>query len=166
MVLNLRFVKATRLVFAKKIDYIAGMKQTMESGPFNWVKARAECNLDLSFEALRSVVQRDAQVANDTPSLTEGGTVRFSFQAEGQGTHPMFAVHRLREGSVFGQTRFTQHPQKITVDFGPASETSFGVTALWDDESYTCRLMMDGKPCEIWEVSRRALEWLFFGDLG
>ena len=142
------------------------MGQGPETGPFNWVKARADCNLDLSFEALRSVVDRDVQVANATPSLTRQ-TITFFFQNEEQGVYPMFVVRRTKGGQTMGQVRFTQEPQQITVDFGSGSEgEGFAVTALWDSEKYACHLMVDGQSCEIWEVSRRALEWLFFGPAG
>lgn len=138
------------------------MVNKSESGPFNWVKARADCNLDLSFRALRSVVKRDVQIANEIPALTQQGT-KFVFHTEAQGHYPMFGVRRLMGGQSTGQANFEQLPHQITVDFGSgSSRDALAVTALWDDEECACRLMVDGVPCEVWEVSRRALEWLFF----
>ena len=142
------------------------MAQGKETGPVNWIKARADCNLDLSFDALRSVVQRDVGIANDTPSLTAQDTISFAFQHEDQGVVPTFIVRRTIRDKPAGEARFAQHPQKIEVDFGSGSEERFSVSALWDAEHCKCRLLMDGKPCEIWEISRRALEWLFFGENG
>ena len=135
------------------------------SGPFNWVKARADCNLDLSFQALRSVVERDVREARNTAALTQCGT-QFEFQAEAQGILPMFTVRRIVGNRTQGQAIFTQEAHAITVDFGSgSSESSFEVTAEWDEKECACRLSVDNDPCEIWQISRRALEWLFFGPL-
>ena len=47
------------------------MATTVRMDPPNWVKARADCNLAMTFDALFSVARRDVEEANNIEALTK-----------------------------------------------------------------------------------------------
>ena len=127
--------------------------------PPNWVKARADCNLELSFQALREVAERDVSIANGIDSITRN---RFAFFLQNEeGSHiPTFCVDRREGNRPVDKVLFKMYPQEITVHNSQGAK--FCVTAVWDERNCRCNLLIDDDSYEIWQISRKALEPIFF----
>ena len=85
----------------------------MESPP-NWVKERADCNLDMVFEALFSVADRDVTEVNRVSSLTKNG-VSFAVQREDGGMLPTFRVDRKKGGKSVEHVSFQKDQYQIAI---------------------------------------------------
>ena len=139
------------------------MSSNVFSEPPNWVKARADCNIDLTFEALFGLVQRDAKQANGIDTLTEG-RFKYSVQKEYGGAVPMFSVARQMNGSPVATVRFEMLPLELRVSRtrGRNRDDGFSVTPRWNESECKCDLFIGDEPHELWQVSQKALEPLFF----
>lgn len=129
----------------------------------DWVAARAECSLPAIFLALAEVVQSDVEsISRRVPT----STARFVFSRP---TDLKLLVAKTwdaggvpdGDGIVFELV-----PDRvIRVRTSRGSQDLFACQpALQPDGA--CKLTVDGErgaPLELWEVSRRALERLFFG---
>ena len=131
----------------------------------NWVKARAECNLELTFEALFGIVERDVNEANDIDAF-----VSYRLEIQRGVFDPMISVTREDNGSFSGRVIFTQMAHEIRVcresPMSAGKENLFSVTAQWEEDNHRCRLFVDGSTLEVWELSRKALEPMFFPGQG
>lgn len=131
------------------------------SQPPNWVKGRADCNLDLTFEALIQIVTRDVAEANQLHA--EGRSKRrFRIESNDAGTRPLVKVEQV-DGESDGtrpQVLFEMSETAIRVN---GAGVAFFVQPQWDGTA--CRLHVDGadRPSELWRISQRALSRLFFG---
>ena len=126
--------------------------------PPNWVKGRADCRLDLTFEALAQIVERDANVANELPSDRS-----FRFETCDEGTQPIIRVEQTSPitGDSRPQVVFEMHNSYIMVNGGGVQ---FSVRPRWDECAQRCRLFIrdDDRAYGVWEISQRALIKLFF----
>lgn len=120
----------------------------------DWVSARLKCSVDGLLAQLR---ERAATDARTMQRLMEGsGVVWFVTPVSGR----KFVASR-HDGAF--NVVFQADDSGIHVDTGNANERtllfsakpSFGPTG-------NCRLEIDGVPLELWQVSQRALEGLFF----
>lgn len=127
--------------------------------PPNWVKARADCNLDLTFEALFTLARRDAAEANEIDALTEG-RFKYPIQREAGGAYSMFSVCRQMNGSPVDKVLFERLQLEIRVS--RTRGEGFSVTPRWNEDECKCDLFIGDEPFEVWQVSRKALEPLFF----
>ena len=130
----------------------------MESPP-NWVKERADCNLDMVFEALFSVADRDVAEVNRVSSLTKNG-VSFAVQREDGGMLPTFRVDRKKGGKSVEHVSFQKDQYQIAIVRSLGD--GFSVRAKWDYQGQCCKLLVQDVPHEVWQVSMAALEPLFF----
>lgn len=128
----------------------------------DWVKARAACSLPRIFEALGEQLERDVASANalNRPNVlfrfnrerhnSMSVSRRFDYAGIPQGQHVVFALGAteiaVEDVDAVGKKRslFTARPV-LTVEGD-------------------CRLELSGdpQPKELWQVSRKALEDLFF----
>ena len=126
--------------------------------PPNWVVGRADCNLDMTFEALHEIVKRDVAAFNGLYERkrqgrtfrvldnTEGCRAKFKVEPEADVDHPPHVL-------------FTLEKTAIRINGGGVQ---FFVRPLWDGER--CRLRRnDDADYEVWEISQAALANLFFG---
>ena len=129
------------------------------SAPPNWVKARADCNLELSFKALYDLAKRDVDEANGISSITQN---RYSFVIQKEeGSHiPRFSVSRNTDGRPVGKVIFEMQRARLSV-YIPSTD-GFSVNAEWDDENCNCKLLIDNEPHEPWQIVRKALEPIIF----
>ncbi len=135
--------------------------------PPSWVMALAECNLDLTFDALRSVVQRDVNEVNQLPAKKRRDYT-FKFERNDQGMEPKFLVRRTRENPVDPDNKldievvsFQQTQTFIAVNEN--GKVLFCAIPQWNADDLSCHLYVDEKPYEAWQVSQKALANLFFG---
>lgn len=127
--------------------------------PPNWVRDRADCNLAVTFNALFSVAKRDVAEANRVEALTSPST-DFAIQRENGGIEPTFCVSRRVGGNTVKEVQFQQSPMEICID--PTNGEAFRVRAQWDSSKNCCELFVNDVPCEVWQISKKALEQLFF----
>ena len=132
--------------------------------PPNWVAARADCKVDLLFEAICQVVNRDVEEVNRLSSDMRGGYI-FSADDNGDGTRPLLRVYRASETAPDdrrGIATFEQTRWDIRIR---SSQAKGGLVATpWADEAGTCWLSVDGTRYRVWELSREVLSPLFFGE--
>lgn len=126
----------------------------------NWVKARAKCNAEEMFKRLRDVVRSDCDAAGDfceeAPVLRG---IEYQNDADKHFTVIRQPPDKPRDTRVFrlerkGITVYDGNDKKlfrVVPWLGPEDECVFES----DDGNHTYRA---------WEVSRRALEGLFFRD--
>lgn len=125
--------------------------------PPRWVLERARCNLALKFQALHDVVERDVEDANALPEMKAAG-VRFDMETELGGTKPVFGVKRIDRKGEGPVLYFVRESRTIRI------ADQFEVTVRWEASTAACRLLIEEKPYEIWEISQKVLAPLFFGE--
>jgi len=131
---------------------------------FNWVKARSECSLLALFTHLAEVVASDIEAVKSLPNSDE-----------------TFTINRPDNKIVVVKTWDVRVPQARSVVF---ELTTMGISASSVEmrgqsqqlflakpsflASGECKLQIDGEsePLELWQVSRKALEGLFFSRRG
>jgi hypothetical protein len=128
---------------------------------FDWVNARFDCSLPCTFRLLADVVDSDvkaiqARVADATftinrPTDSDKFIVSKTWNTAGFPSGESIAFELLRRG--------------ISVkDVRTGKQLFFAVPEL--TEAGDCKLHIEGEPnlLELWQVSRKALEALFFGS--
>lgn len=135
--------------------------------PPHWVRDRGCCTLTATFASLHDVVKRDVEEANALPEDVRHDAT-FQFEVNGQGPMPRFSVTRTRVVSGYAPqvvtVLFTQGRSEIVVESTatrPAVEP-FQVIPSWNARANQCELRVKDESVELWQVSQRALERLFF----
>ena len=125
---------------------------------FDWVRARAECSLERLFRLLAETVDSDVRAVS-------------AIKRPDQSVFEVIpALHKV----IVSRTKDTGGiPSVETVVFELVSngihvrrgkDTSvFTATPVLDARG-DCRLEVSGESLELWQVSRKALEGLFFGQ--
>lgn len=129
--------------------------------PPNWVTEWAKCRIDVIFEALSQVVERDVAEFNKLPQDQRRGLTS-SVVKNGDGTEPILRVYRLDDDGSKTNATFTLQPTCIKVQ-APRSDLSF-LYPIVDTKLRTC-LLMDyalKKTYKVWEISQAALGPLLF----
>ena len=136
----------------------------MLNHPPNWIAERAECKIDLLYDALCQVVERDVAEANKLPPDLRGGFT-YSVERNDEGTMPLLRVYRLREGNPAVPAQpvatFSQSQASIRVT---AETGNFLARPEWVDQTRSCFLSIDGTRYKVWELSQRVLGPLFFEE--
>jgi hypothetical protein len=130
--------------------------------PPNWVAERAACRIDLMFDALWQIVERDVADFNKLlPNLRCRRTA--SVARNGDGTCPMIRVYRAEEGGAESTLTYTLHDTTITIKHHGKKDNRIGVA--WDPDTHFC-LLADKETEElfkVWQLSERSLEPFLFG---
>jgi hypothetical protein len=126
---------------------------------FDWVKARAECSLPHLFGVLGEVVDSDVKaIQKIKPDM------KFTFSKP---TATKVIVGKTWDAGGFSSAEsivFELVDAGIAVKQGPTEKRLLIARPTLDLDG-ECRLAIDGERdgLELWQVSRRALEALFFG---
>ena len=136
----------------------------MLNQPPNWVAERAECKIDLIYDALCQVVERDVAEANKLlPDLRGGFT--YSVERNDEGTMPLLRVYRSHEGKPAGPAQpvatFSQSQASIHVT---AETGTFLARPEWVDQTHSCFLSIADTRYKVWELSQKILGPLFFEE--
>lgn len=135
---------------------------TLNEPDFNWIEARAGCTTAAVFAPLVRAVRRDVERI-DALDRRQGVIRRFVFNATDRdctvertpgGHQPAeagVAVSLAQDGSLLIESVRPNHQRTAMFK---------AVARLQDDGR--CRLVVDGAPVHVWQVSKRALEGLFF----
>lgn len=129
--------------------------------PPNWVVGRADCNLNMTFQALHEIVRRDVDTFNSLYERKRRGRT-FGVSDHTDGCSPKFIVEQEVDSPKPPQVMFSLEPTAIRINGGGVQ---FFVRPRWDGER--CRFSRnneDGVYYEVWEISQAALENLFFGE--
>ena len=124
--------------------------------PPNWVAERAKCRVDLIFEALRQVIERDVAEFNKLSANDRTDRTAILIK-NGDGIFPMVGVQvRSAEGSKQDIT-FVQEANILKVH---AANQVLNIGAAWDPKRQAC-LLTDRKGDKTyespWELSQAVL---------
>lgn len=121
---------------------------------FDWVAERFKCSLAVMFEKLK--IRLKADVAKREELKAHDAEYGFSFEEANK-----YAVIRL-QGITAVTVRFELGKSSITCTTDGA-ETFRAIAKLGDDGK--CRLRVDGADLDLWQVSKLALEDIFFNSV-
>ena len=153
----------------------------MDSTP-NWVEQRAQNRMQKVFEELRKIVEQDVTEMNaqvekvrqeeNSSAYMEMRVCRFFFT---NNFSSQAAVHADPNNYTYQGciVTFTHDPNTCTIRVesqtakstvpGDFEKQQFTVESVqWQEEEQTYLPCIDGKPYPVWEISRRALEPVFF----
>lgn len=132
---------------------------TDATSDFDWVTARNECSIRKVFETLKLQVENDIKIRNE--SLQSDRQRRYGYSygiAASAGGFTVFleGVVGTRHTVIFsitqkGSIRVSNEEGDTAIEAAPT---------VCDDGK--CRLKIDGKERELWQVRKLALEDLFF----
>lgn len=126
--------------------------------PPEWVRGRAECNLDMIFDALHQIVQRDVKQFNELYDRQRQGR-RFQVHENGGGCDPSFRVVLDADMDRPPQVVFRLSRSAILINGGGQI---FNVRPEWDGKR--CRQSVGERSySEPWEISQLALAGFLFG---
>ena len=126
---------------------------------FDWVKERAKCSLGSMFNALATAVEQDVQSVKELQRAVHDSKNFFEFTRD----RNVFTVTRENKKvpvELPDVVTFTLSVSEITVQ--TPSEDSFSVVPALNEEG-KCKLTVNGKELEVWQVCQMALGRLFFG---
>lgn len=131
----------------------------------NWVATRAECPVELLFDGLTQIVERDVAEVNKLPSGLRGGCI-FSVKKNGECPAPLLGVYRRPEGDGGGGALIARFQRgRSAIRITASGMDSVVAIPRWTSDDARCLLVVDGIEYQVWELSRSILEPLFFGDL-
>jgi hypothetical protein len=120
----------------------------------DWIAARAKCSIEQVFESLRGQVKKDVEARNLLPDHS-----RFNVHFSGD----TFTVMR-GDGGGLKSVVFALPGKYIEIQNGDR-QVLFTASLTLNDAG-ECKLKVDERELELWQVRRRALEELFFGPFG
>ena len=132
--------------------------------PPNWVVERAKCNLELIFDALCQVLERDVDAMNAVPERQRLGR-QFQLEVNADGTRPIALVTQVHStDSLVKQKAYARFESRKTAISIQASSLSQLALALvrWDERARACKLYVGDDRYEVWELSQWVLGPIFF----
>jgi len=118
----------------------------------DWVTARSVCSLNRVFQTLYEVIDSDVKTANGL--RLQGVGFHASFQ------HKKVVVTREENDDAVRAVVFELTPVSIVVREGKSKELFSAKPRLSDTGE--CMLEVDGQLYQLWQISQKALEDLFF----
>lgn len=126
-----------------------------------WVTKRANCRIEVIFEALSQVVERDVAEFNELPCEQRDNRTAFVSQYRA-GTAPTLRVSVIDQDENEKTLTFSQHSALIKVR--SRTTLDFDFRLVWDRHNRSYRLAMIGSDdrYEVWELSQFALSIVLF----
>ena len=128
--------------------------QAMKPSDFDWVTARAQCSPLSMCAQLKADIEKNVESMRSL-SKARGSEIPIAAFDNGQS----FGVSRRTYVGEIGVI-FTLRNEEIRVSSKEVKVDFVATLTLSDDGE--CRLLVDGKELDRWQVLRRALEPLFF----
>jgi hypothetical protein len=130
------------------------MKEIPEN--LDWVTVRNECSVEKIFQTLKLQVKEDIERRNESLRAGQKERYRFDITESGGGVFTVFIDGIVRGYSIaFAATK--DFGISVRKDGIPILEA---IPTVSDDGK--CRLKVDGRECELWQVRKMALEDFFF----
>jgi hypothetical protein len=124
--------------------------ENMVPAELDWVRARTRCKITVLFQKLKLAVEQDTKIRHDEGPSERG----YHFEAN----HLNFFVTVAGAAAPHIVT-FRLDDDVLSVLLDDHIEFTASVSLCDDGE---CRFHVGGKPLELWQLRRRALERLFF----
>jgi hypothetical protein len=124
-----------------------------EPSKFDWVTERSSCSLPNVFKTLRLQVEEDVKTRNAL--RPNNSPYKFSVAENGVDFTVLLEAKDKQRSVIFSHA---EHAILVRDDKG---SQMFEVTLRFDDEGQ-CRLNVNGKEHDFWQVRRMALEELMF----
>jgi hypothetical protein len=131
-------------------------KVEKDASKFDWVTKRSRCSFPNVFKALRLEVEEDVKTRNAL--RPNNSPYEFSVTENGDEFTVLLEAKTLRKSVVFS---LAEHAILVRDDKG---KDMFEVTLTFSDEG-ECRLMVNEKKRDLWQVRRMALEDFLFRGL-
>ena len=134
--------------------------------PVNWVANRGGCTTASALDLIQSHIEMDVQEVNKLP-LERHCHYIFKVLRDGkdvivEGNPDEAHKSYFRTGTAGKQVSFVgREDETINVYLGAREQ--FAIALSWDYEKGVCRLSIDNKHYELWQISQKALYSLFFG---
>jgi len=124
-----------------------------EAPKFDWVTQRSQCSFPNVFKDLRLQVEEDVKTRNAL--RPNNAPYEFSVTENGGDFTVLLKAGEFHKSVIFG---LAEHAIVVKDDAG---NTTFEVTLTFNDQGQ-CRLHVNEKELELWQVRRIALEELLF----
>ena len=128
-------------------------KVAKDMSKFDWVTERSACSLPKVFNALRLQVVEDVKTRNAL--RPNNSPYKFSLVENGGGFTVLLEAKDVRKSVIFS---LAEHAILVQDDKG---NPMFDVTLTFNNEG-ECRLNVNEKERDFWQVRRMALEELLF----
>ena len=128
-------------------------KVEKDMSKFDWVTERASCSPPNIFKALRLQVTEDVKIRNAL--RPNNSPYEFSVAEHGDDFTVLLDAKDVQKSVIFS---LAEHAILVRGDNG---KPMFEVTMTFNDEG-ECRLNVNGKERDLWQVRRMALEELLF----
>jgi len=129
-------------------------KVEKDTPKFDWVTKRSLCSLPNVFKALRLQVEEDVKIRNAL--RPNNSPYEFSVAENGDGFTALLESQDGHRSVIFS---LGEHAILVRGDNG---DKMFEVTLAFNDEG-ECKLNVNEKERDLWQVRRMALEELLFG---
>jgi hypothetical protein len=128
-------------------------KVEKDTSKFDWVTQRSLCSLPNVFKALRTEVEEDVKTRNAL--RPNNSPYEFSVTENGADFTVLLEAKDVHKSVIFS---LAEHAILVRDDEG---KKMFAVTLTFNDEG-ECRLNVNDKERDLWQVRRMALEELLF----
>ncbi len=122
----------------------------------DWTKARAECSSVMLFKELQLGIANDIASINSLHYPNASDQFTSALTTNGR---TFVVAHR---SSVGPRVVFSVSDESIEIRDEASGKRYIAIVLL--NEEGRCKLQIDGRELELWQVRRMALETLFFGD--
>jgi hypothetical protein len=133
---------------------------------FDWIAARTKCSIGRIFEVLATVGEQDVKRAKAMLAETKRNSVGFHFERQGDIVLVIKERRNVTGSEARTVIRFSLQATEIEVDIKDAAKQQanlFTIKPSLNPEG-TRKVVVNGQELDNWQVSRLALEDLFFGD--
>jgi hypothetical protein len=128
-------------------------KVEKDTPKFDWVTKRSQCSFPNVFRELRLEVEDDVKTRNAL--RPDNSPYEFSVAENGDDFTVLLEAEGFHKSVLFS---LAEHAIVVRDDAG---NTTFEVTLVFNDQG-DCRLHVNDKELELWQVRRMALEELLF----
>jgi len=119
----------------------------------DWVKARANCTLEGTFEQIVDAVKHDIACFNKLPSKQQPSPKAGHCQPDTRTAYFGYVKHR----GIQRNDHVAVHMTGTTIQILRNADVMFEVEREWNEETLTCDLKVNGTVLTLWQISQKAL---------
>ena len=131
-----------------------------EAGDVKWVERRIKCTLDAIYDCLVERFKADLEDMNEALGNTKFAVTQYHPESPGI----MFGLHGNQASGPTVKLSKDHLAREliVTCEDPNRSLDKFSIKPVWNEETATCGLQIDGKCWPRWRISQRSLSHLFF----